>query len=162
MNIRSYKRLKCQKVPDPWARYIFLQCTRLKPVSPCVSDYLHHVVQKGAAGAVRLYSAWAPWSLSSCESRYLCPFEELSLLNCRNETHREEVSSDQSVYGSFPFPPSKRALVTQLLAIGVHALFTFPLDALTYRKPSKLHWAKETRRKVAQVGCLVGRAVAWK
>lgn len=45
-----------------------------------------------------------------------------------------EVSSDQRVYGSIPLSPSKRVLITQLLAIGVDALLTFPLDAFTYRK----------------------------
>lgn len=77
--------------------------------------------------------------MSSSESRCLCPFEAQSLLNLRNEAQREEVCSDQSVYEPIPFSPFKRVLVTQLLAIGVDALITFPLGAFTYRKQSKLH-----------------------
>lgn len=62
----------------------------------------------------------------------------------------------------FPFLlPREHLLLSCWLLVSMHSLpFLLMLQPIENRQ--KLHWAKETRRKVAQVGGLVGRAVAWK
>jgi len=55
MNSRSYTRLKCPNTADPSVRYISLQCTRLKAVSPYFKEYLPHVEHKGAAESECLF-----------------------------------------------------------------------------------------------------------